>query len=322
MGELIDGRWVRTGFETVVVDGTVKRKPSIFRNWVTADGSAGPTGEAGFKAEAGRYHLYISLACPWAHRTLILRKIKGLEPLVGLSVVHWHMGEDGWTFEDGPGVIADTVNGAAFAHQLYTQADPGCTTRVSVPILWDKHRSTIVSNESSDIIRMFAAAFDAVGALPGDTYPEELRAEIDAVNERIYPTLNDGVYKAGFATTQEAYEEAVAGVFATLDWLEERLRTREFLVGDRLTEADIRVFTTLVRFDAVYHGHFKCNWRRLTDYPVLWAYVRRLYALPGFGETVDFHHIKHHYYESHPWLNPSRVVPSGPKTDWSEVPQL
>jgi putative glutathione S-transferase len=321
MGELIDGRWVRTGFETVVVDGTVRRKPSIFRNWVTADGSAGPTGEAGFKAEAGRYHLYVSLACPWAHRTLILRQLKGLEPLVGLSAVHWHMGEDGWTFEDGPGVIADTVNGASFAHQLYTQADPGCTTRVSVPILWDKHRSTIVSNESSDIIRMFTTAFDAVGALPGDTYPEDLRAEIDAVNERVYPTLNDGVYKAGFATRQEAYEEAVAGVFATLDWLEEQLATRQFLVGDRLTEADIRVFTTLIRFDAVYHGHFKCNWRRLTDYPVLWAYVRRLYALPGFGETVDFHHIKHHYYESHPWLNPSRVVPSGPKTDWSEVPQ-
>ena len=321
MGELIDGRWVRTGFDTVVVDGTVRRKPSIFRNWVTADGSAGPTGDAGFKAEAGRYHLYVSLACPWAHRTLILRKLKGLEPLVGLSAVHWHMGEDGWTFEDGPGVIADTVNGATFAHQLYTQADPECTTRVSVPILWDKHRSTIVSNESSDIIRMFTTAFDAVGALPGDTYPEDLRAEIDAVNERVYPTLNDGVYKAGFATRQEAYEEAAAGVFATLDWLEERLATRQFLVGDRLTEADIRVFTTLVRFDPVYHGHFKCNWRRLTDYPVLWAYVRRLYALPGFGETVDFHHIKHHYYESHPWLNPSRVVPSGPKMDWSEVPQ-
>ncbi len=317
MGELIGGRWERTGFETVLVDGAPRRKPSIFRNWVTADGRAGPTGESGFKAEPGRYHLYVSLACPWAHRTLILRRLKGLEPLIGLSVVHWRMGEDGWTFEDGAGVISDSVNGCAFVHQLYSLADPECTTRATIPILWDKLRKTIVSNESSDIIRMFASAFDEVGALPGDTYPEKLRVEIDAVNARVYPALNDGVYKAGFATRQEAYETAVADVFVTLDWLEGKLGSQSYLVGDQLTEADIRLFTTLVRFDAVYHGHFKCNWCPLTAYPALWAYTRRLHAHPAITPTVDFHHIKHHYYESHPWLNPSGVVPSGPKLDWA-----
>jgi glutathionyl-hydroquinone reductase len=318
VGELIDGKWHRTGFKSLMGDSGFQRKPSVFRDWVTADGSA-PKGTRSFKAEPGRYHLYVSLACPWAHRTLIFRNLKGLAGLVGVSVVHWLMGEDGWTFEPGPGVVPDTVNGAAKLHEIYTLSDPNCTSRVSVPVLWDKVERAIVSNESADIIRMFNSAFDAVGARPGDFYPEAHRAEIDALNDRIYANLNNGVYRAGFATRQAPYEEAAEGVFDTLDWLEARLARQRYLVGDRLTEADVRLFTTLVRFDPVYHGHFKCNRRMLIEYPSLWAYTRDLYQHPDVRPTVDFRHIKGHYYGSHPSLNPSGVVPIGPERNFDEA---
>jgi putative glutathione S-transferase len=314
MGELIGGVWHRTGIDTAIIDGGLVRKRSVFRGWVTADPSAR------FPAEAGRYHLYVSLACPWAHRTLILRALKGLAGMIDISVVHWLMGEDGWTFEPADGVIADTVNGCATLRELYTLADPGCTSRVTVPVLWDKRTRAIVSNESSEIIRMLNSGFDHLGARAGDYYPEALGAEIDAVNERIYPGLNNGVYRAGFANRQELYNAAVAEVFATLDWLEHRLSDREYLVGPALTEADIRLFPTLVRFDPVYHGHFKCNRRKLAEYPALWAYTRRLYANPDIRPTVDFTHIKSHYYRSHPWLNPSGIVPIGPDQDFDRTP--
>jgi len=282
----------------------------VFRSWITNEpGSA-------FEAKPGRYHLYVSLACPWAHRTLIMRNLKGLSDLVDISVVHWLMGEDGWTFEPGPGVVADPVNDAYFLHEIYTTSDADCTSRVTVPVLWDKVHGRIVSNESSDILRMFNSAFDGCGATPGNYYPQDHRKEIDAVNDRIYATLNNGVYRSGFATTQVAYETAVGEVFGTLDWLEQRLAGQRYLVGGQLTEADIRLFTTLVRFDPVYHGHFKCNVRALIDYPALWAYTRDLYQHPAIRPTVDFNHIKGHYYESHPWLNPSRIVPVGPDYDF------
>lgn len=310
MGELIDGAWRRGGLESVIADGTLKRPPSVFRDWITA-GDDGP-----YRAEAGRYHLYVSLACPWAHRTLIMRDLKGLAPMIGLSVVHWLMGEDGWTFAPGPGTVSDTVNGATLLHQIYTRSDPQCTTRVSVPVLWDKATGRIVSNESSEILRMFNTAFDGLGATPGDYYPEARRGEIDEVNERVYAGLNNGVYRAGLATTQAAYETAADGVFDTLDWLEDRMANRRFLVGGTLTEADIRLFTTLVRFDAVYHGHFKCNRRALVEYPNLWGYTRDLYQHPVIRPTVDFGHIKGHYYGSHPWLNPTGIVPVGPDRDF------
>jgi glutathionyl-hydroquinone reductase len=310
MGELVGGKWQRGGMERVVTDGEMRRPPSVFRNWITAEDSSP------FKAEPGRYHLYVSLACPWAHRTLIMRNLKGLSDLISLSVVHWFMGEEGWTFDAGPGVIADRVNGARFLHEIYTTADPTCTTRVTVPVLWDKATRGIVSNESSEILRMFNSAFDGCGAVLGDYYPLEHRDEIDAVNTRIYATLNNGVYRSGFATTQVAYERAVGEVFETLDWLEQRLAQQRYLVSGNLTEADIRLFTTLVRFDPVYHGHFKCNLRALTDYPALWAYTRELYQHPAIRPTVDFHHIKAHYYSSHRGLNPSGIVPIGPDRDF------
>jgi putative glutathione S-transferase len=315
MGELIDGQWHPNGSASTLADGAFRRKPSVFRNWVTADGSA-PERARGFKAEPGRYHLYVSLACPWAHRTLIMRNLKALGRMVSLSVVHWLLGEDGWTFKDGPGVIPDEVNGASLLREIYVLADPACTSRVTVPVLWDKRERAIVSNESSEIIRMLTTAFDALGAAPGDYYPAEHRAEIDAVNARVYDTVNNGVYKAGFASTQSAYEAAATAVFTTLDWLEARLAAQRYLVGGRLTEADIRLFTTLVRFDPVYFGHFKCNRRALTDYPALWAYVRRLYQHPAFRPTVNFMHIKNHYYGSHRRLNPSGIVPIGPDRDF------
>jgi putative glutathione S-transferase len=315
MGELIGGQWRRTGLDAVLSDGALQRPPSVFRDWVTADGS-GPEGSRGFKAEPGRYHLYVSLACPWAHRTLIMRNLKGLSGLIGVSVVNWLMGEDGWTFEAGPGVVPDTVSHAATLREIYTLADSQCTSRVTVPVLWDRVESTIVSNESADIIRMFNSAFDHLGAKASDYYPSHEQAEIDTVNARIYETLNNGVYKAGFATVQGAYEKAVAGVFDTLDWLEGRLSRQRFLVGDTLTEADIRLFTTLVRFDPVYYGHFKCNRRPLTEYPALWDYTRVLYQHPDIRPTVSFQHIKRHYYMSHPLLNPSGVVPVGPERDF------
>jgi glutathionyl-hydroquinone reductase len=304
MGELVGGNWVRSGVESVLVDGALKRPPSLFRNWIGHGRD--------FEPEIGRYHLYVSLACPWAHRTTIMRSLKGLEQAIGLSVVHWRMGEDGWTFDLGKGVVPDMINGVRLLRDLYILSDPECTTRATVPVLWDNKTRQIVSNESADIIRMFNSAFDGNGAVAGDYYPVGLRSEIDAVNERVYANLNNGVYRAGFATTQETYETAVFDVFDTLDWLENRLRDRRFLVGERLTEADIRLFTTLVRFDAVYHGHFKCNWRALVDYPALWEFTRSLYHHPAIRPTVDFDHIKGHYHQSHPWLNPGGIVPVGP----------
>jgi len=312
MGLLVDGQWHDEWYDTDSTGGRFERSAARFRNWITPDGAPGPSGEGGFAAAPGRYHLYVSLACPWAHRTLIFRRLKGLEAMVSVSVVHWHMGEQGWTFAPGPGVVADPIHDADYLHQVYTAADAHYSGRVTVPVLWDRERATVVSNESSEIIRMFNSAFDGVGAASGDYYPRELRAEIDAVNDRVYETLNNGVYRAGFATTQEAYEEAVTALFDTLDWLEARLASTAFLVGECLTETDWRAFTTLVRFDAVYHGHFKCNLRRIRDYPALDGYLRRLHAMPGIAETVDFDHIKRHYYGSHKTINPTGIVPLGP----------
>jgi putative glutathione S-transferase len=312
MGLLVDGRWHDQWYDTAKSGGRFVRQDSAFRSWVTPDGAPGPSGKGGFAAEAGRYHLYVSLACPWAHRALILRALKGLDAMIGVSVVHWLMLDKGWTFAEGEGVVPDPVGGAQYLHEVYTRADPGYTGRVTVPVLWDKATGTIVSNESSEIIRMLNTAFDGIGAKPGDFYPRALRAEIDGLNERIYGTVNNGVYKAGFATTQGAYEEAVQPLFETLDWLEERLETRRFLTGDAITEADWRLFTTLIRFDAVYVGHFKCNIRRIADYPRLSAYLLALLKVEGVARTVDFDHIKRHYYESHRTINPSGIVPVGP----------
>ncbi len=317
MGLLQEGRWVDQWFNTKDTKGRFIRKAPQFRDWITADGNAGPTGEAGFKAEAGRYHLYVSLACPWAHRTLIFRALKGLEGFIPISVVHWFMGENGWTFAAGDGVLPDSVNNSEFVYQIYTAAKQDYSGRVTVPVLWDKKTKTIVSNESSEIIRMFNSAFDGIGAKAGDYYPQNLRAEIDGLNERIYSTLNNGVYKSGFATTQEAYEEAVVPLFETLDFLEDRLSTQRYLTGATITEADWRLFTTLVRFDPVYVGHFKCNIRRIADYPSLSEYVRDLYQQPGVMATVNMDHIKNHYYGSHETVNLSRIVPVGPKMDFS-----
>jgi putative glutathione S-transferase len=313
MGHLDRGRWVSTD---PAADAFV-REEAQFRNWITTDGSAGPSGKAGFKAEAGRYHLYVSLACPWASRTLIFRTLKALGSLIGLSVTHWLMADDGWTFAAGEGVVPDTVNGVSCLHELYTRARPGYSGRATVPVLWDRERRTIVSNESAEIIRMLNSVFDGLGAAPGDYYPAPWRAEIDRINRRVYDTLNNGVYKAGFARTQQAYDDAILPLFATLDWLEDRLSASRFLIGREPTEADWRLFTTLVRFDAVYHGHFKCNLRRLVDYPNLWEYARDLYQWPGVSGTVNFTHIKRHYYMSHRHINPTGVVPLGPEIDFA-----
>ena len=317
MGLLVDGQWRDQWYDTKSTGGRFKRDISRFRNWVTPDGKAGPTGTSGFRAEAGRYHLYVSYACPWAHRTLIFRKLKGLEDMIPISVVHWYMAEHGWTFADGDGVIADPINDADYMYQVYQAADGDYTGRVTVPVLWDKQKNTIVSNESADIIRMFNSAFDSVGATEGDFYPEPLRKEIDEINARVYSTVNNGVYKSGFATTQEAYEEAVEPLFESLEWLDDRLATRRYLMGDRITEADWRLFTTLLRFDPVYVGHFKCNKRRIVDFENLWPYVRDLYQVPGVAETVHMDHIKAHYYMSHETINPTRIVPVGPDIDYS-----
>jgi len=316
MGLLVDGHWTDRWYDTSGSGGRFQRQESGFRNWVTSDGAPGPSGEGGFKAEPGRYHLYVSLACPWAHRTLIFRALKGLEQAISLSVVHWLMGENGWTFDDGPGVIPYPIGGAQRLYEVYQRSNATYTGRVTVPVLWDKERNVIVSNESSEIIRMMNSAFDDAGAAPGDFYPKELREQIDAVNARIYATVNNGVYRAGFAATQDAYEEAVQPLFETLDWLEKQLANSRYLRGKRLTEADWRLFTTLVRFDAVYVGHFKCNLRRLVDYENLWNYTRELYQRPGIAATVNFAHIKRHYYQSHPSINPTRIVPVGPQVDF------
>jgi len=317
MGMLIDGVWQDASYVTKENKGRFKRAASQFRNWVTADGAAGPSGTGGFAAESGRYHLYISYACPWAHRTLIFRHLKGLEPHISLSIVDYFMGEHGWEFRDREGGTADTVNGFSKMWQVYTAADPHYTGRVTVPVLWDKKQGTIVSNESSEIIRMFNSAFDGLEGVRADLdfYPEALRLEIDAINEPIYHNINNGVYKNGFATTQGAYEEAFDALFAELDRLEERLTTRRYLMGDRLTEADWRLFPTLVRFDPVYVGHFKCNRQRIADYPALSGYLRELYQMPGIADTVDLRHIKNHYYMSHETVNPTRIVPKGPAID-------
>ena len=319
MGLLQEGKWVDQWYDTKASDGHFVRKSAQFRNWITPDGAAGPTGKGGFKAEAGRYHLYVSLACPWAHRTLIFRALKGLEDLISLSVVHWYMAENGWTFEAGHGVIPDNVNDAEFMHQVYTKAKPDYSGRVTVPVLWDKKTGTIVSNESSEIIRMFNCAFDGIGALDGDYYPKNLRTQIDELNDRIYNTLNNGVYRCGFATTQSAYEAAINPLFDTLDWLEAILSETRYLTGTSITEADWRLFTTLIRFDPVYVGHFKCNLRRIIDYPNLSNYLLDLYQQPGLSETVNMKHIKEHYYGSHETINPSRVVPMGPDIDFTQT---
>ena len=319
MGLLQEGKWVDQWYDTKASDGHFVRKSAQFRNWITPDGSAGPTGKGGFKAEAGRYHLYVSLACPWAHRTLIFRALKGLEDIISLSVVHWYMAENGWTFEAGHGVIPDNVNDAEFMHQVYTKAKPDYSGRVTVPVLWDKKTGTIVSNESSEIIRMFNCAFDGIGALDGDYYPKILRTQIDELNDRIYNTLNNGVYRCGFATTQSAYEAAINPLFDTLDWLEAILSETRYLTGTSITEADWRLFTTLIRFDPVYVGHFKCNLRRIIDYPNLSNYLLDLYQQPGIAETVNMQHIKEHYYGSHETINPSRVVPMGPDIDFTQT---
>lgn len=318
MGLLIDGKWHDQWYDTDKTGGKFEREAARFRNWVTADGSPGPAGEGGFKAESGRYHLYVSMACPWAHRTLIFRKLKGLESHISVSVVHPDMVENGWEFRPDEDRHRDHLHGARFLHELYTRAAPDYTGRVTVPTLWDRQENTIVSNESADIIRMFNSAFDE---LPGarhdlDFYPEPLREEIDRVNERVYHTVNNGVYKAGFATAQDKYEEAYSALFDSLDWLDERLGHQRYLVGDQLTEADWRLFTTLIRFDAVYFSHFKCNRRRVGDYPNLSGYVRDLYQVRGVSETVDIEQIKRHYYVSQRTINPTQIVPVGPELDF------
>ncbi len=315
MGMLVDGVWHDVWYDTKSTAGHFERSKAQFRNWVTADGAAGPTGKGGFKAEAGRYHLYVSLACPWAHRTLIFRKLKGLEDLISLSVVDPLMLENGWEFKDRDGATVDHLFGSDFLYQIYLKADAGYSGRVTVPVLWDKQTGTIVSNESADIIRMFNSAFNGLTGSTLDLSPIALREEIDALNARVYDRVNNGVYKAGFATTQDAYESAVTPLFAMLDELEERLSGQRYLFGNMQTEADWRLFTTLVRFDPVYVGHFKCNLRRIVDYPNLSAYVRDLYQTPGVAGTVNIRHIKDHYYRSHKTINPTGIVPVGPQLD-------
>ncbi len=315
MGQLVDGAWKKEALLKKTDDGKFNRKASSFRNWVTADGAAGPGGVGGFKAESGRYHLYISHACPWAHRTAIFRKLKGLEGLISLSVTHWHMGDMGWRFDSGDEALQDPINGADYVHQIYQAADDHYTGRATVPILWDKQQKTIVSNESAEIIRMFNSAFDHLEVKSGDYYPAQLRGQIDEINDRVYTTVNNGVYQAGFAQTQDAYEEAVYPLFETLDWIEDLLGGQRYLAGDVLTEADWRLFTTLLRFDPVYAGHFKCNLRRIADYSNLSNYLRELYQVTGVAETVNMTHIKSHYYGSHTGINPTGIIPAGPVTD-------
>ncbi|MEO1577374.1 MAG: glutathione S-transferase family protein [Pseudomonadota bacterium] len=320
MGQLLEGKWVDNATAAFVqTGGAFQRKPSVYRNWITADGSAGPTGTGGFKAEAGRYHLYLSHACPWANRTLIFRHLKGLTDLITISVVHPDMLTDGWTFDtDFDGATGDTLFGLSHMRDVYLKDDPAVTTRVTVPVLWDKQQNMIVSNESSEIIRMFNSAFDHLTGNTDDYWPEDIRDDIEAVNARVYHTLNNGVYRSGFAGSQDAYDTAVYELFDTMDWLEDRLSTRRFLMGDRLTEADWRLFVTLVRFDLVYHLHFKCNRNRVIDFPNLWAYTRELYQMPGIADLINFDHIVRHYHYSHETINPLRIIPINPVIDWME----
>ncbi len=318
MGLLVDGKWHDQWYDTDKTGGKFEREAARFRNWVTADGSPGPVGEGGFAAESGRYHLYVSMACPWAHRTLIFRALKGLESHISVSVVHPDMVENGWEFRSGDGQHQDHLFGSAFMHQIYTRAAADYSGRVTVPVLWDKQQATIVSNESADIIRMFNSAFNDLDGVDSglDLYPESLRSEIDAVNERVYDTVNNGVYKSGFATAQTVYEEAYTALFDSLDWLEDKLSRQRYLAGPELTEADWRLFTTLIRFDAVYYSHFKCNRQQIRDYPNLSGYLRELYQVPGVAETVDIRQIKQHYYVSQRTINPTQIVPVGPLLDF------
>lgn len=316
MGFLLNGAWTQDDALPTTQGGAFIRRESQFRNWITPDGAPGPSGEGGFAAEAGRYHLHVSLACPWAHRALIFRALKGLEDMISLSVTHWLMADQGWSFAPGPGVVGDPILGAAHLHEIYTAAAPDYSGRVTVPVLWDKARGRIVNNESAEIIRMLNSAFDGIGARPGDYYPAELRPEIDALNARIYAAVNNGVYQAGFARSQAAYDAAISPLFETLAELEARLGRSRYLLGDRVTEADWRLFTTLIRFDSVYVGHFRCDRRRILDQPNLWGWLRDLYQWPGIAETVDFDHIRRHYYLSHRQLNPTGILPVGPKLDF------
>jgi glutathionyl-hydroquinone reductase len=315
MGLLVDGAWQDVDMRTT--NGQFVRKATAFHNFVTADGSPGPTGKGGFPAERDRYHLYVSLACPWAHRTLIFRKLKKLEDIVSVSVTAALFGKTGWQFGTEPGATLDTVNGKSTIADVYVLGDPHYSGRASVPVLWDKKTRTVVNNESSEIIRMLNSAFDAFTDAHADYYPVEQRGEIDRINAVIYETVNNGVYRSGFATTQAAYEEAARALFATLDQLENRLSKQRYLVGGQMTEADWRLFTTLIRFDAVYYSHFKCNLRRIVDYPNLWNYLRDLYQVPGIAETVSLDHIKRHYYGSHRNVNPTGIVPIGPLLDFT-----
>lgn len=318
MGLLVDGQWQDKWYDTASSSGRFEREDAGFRNWVTIDGSAGPSGQGGFPAEANRYHLYVSLACPWANRTTIFRQLKGLEDIISMSVVHPFMGDKGWTFAEGTGVVADPIINARYLYEVYTAAKPNYTGRVTVPVLWDKKTNTIVSNESAEIIRMFNSAFDDVGAIAADFLPSDAIIEIDEINAFVYDAINNGVYKAGFASTQAAYTEAVFVLFAALDTLEARLADQRYLIGRTITEADWRLFTTLVRFDAVYVGHFKCNIRRIVDYVNLWGYLRDLYQVPGIKDTVNMEHIKAHYYTSHATINPTGVIPVGPIIDFDK----
>ncbi len=319
MGLLVDGKWHDTWYDTKSTSGAFKRSAAQFRNWITSDGQPGPSGKGGFNAESGRYHLYVSYACPWAHRTLIFRELKDLSDHVSVSIVHPEMMENGWSFKTGfQGTTGDTLNGLDYAHQIYTRADPQYSGRVTVPVLWDKHLETIVSNESSEIIRMFNSAFDGITGNTDEYWPETMRDEIEEVNARVYSDINNGVYKCGFASTQEAYDAAVRPLFETLEWLEQRLSSKRYLMGDRITEADWRLFTTLIRFDPVYHLHFKCNRNRLIDFPNLWAFTRELYQWPGVAPTVNMEHIVRHYYYSHNSINPHRIIPINPVLDYWE----
>lgn len=317
MGQLVDGVWHDVWYDTKSTGGAFKRSTAKFRNWITAGGGAGESGEGGFEAQSGRYHLYVSYACPWAHRTLIFRALKGLENHITVSAVHPYMLSGGWTFEtDFDDATGDTLYGLPFARDIYTKSDPHISGRVTVPILWDKQRETIVSNESSEIIRMFNSAFDGITGNTDDYWPADLRDAMAPVNDRIYDTVNNGVYKAGFATSQAAYDAAVGPLFDTLDWLEDRLSQGRYLMGDRVTEADWRLWTTLIRFDPVYHLHFKCNRKRIVDYPNLWAFTRELYQMDGVAGTVKMDHIVHHYHYSHETINPHRIIPVNPDLDY------
>ena len=315
MGLLVDGKWQDKWYDTDSNGGKFERQASQFREWVSNDDNSE------FSAESGRYHLYVSLACPWAHRALIFRKLKGLEKHIDISIVHPEMLDNGWEFGDYPGATGDKLYGLDYLREIYTKAKPDVTTRVTVPVLWDTKTEQIVNNESAEIIRMFNSAFNSLTGDDQDFYPQSLREKIDAVNELVYHNINNGVYKAGFATKQDAYEDAVSALFHALDSLEVRLGEQRYLVGDTITEADWRLFTTLVRFDAVYHGHFKCNIRRIADYPNLYGYLRELYQYPGIAETVNFDHIKRHYYYSHTMINPTQIIPAGPELSLMEPHQ-